>query len=138
MIGYYLSKLKLVDQGMGPMWRHRMQELENCEFRGGGVRTGEDGTPVHACTLCVVDEIDHTRYRNDPEILPLPSSELSVKLGSIGTEEKLALRAGLEGIGIPAAVVAEQTGNEKTLRTLLVFLGKMNDDLFNIDAFSVY
>ena len=141
MKAFYLAKIKQIESssGLGLVNAHRIVELvPSAEFKGGAIRTDAAGQPVHAYTLCVVDDIDHTRYRSDAEILPLPNTELSVKLGSIGTEEKLAVRQGLLAFGVPAAAVDEQMGNNQTFRTLLTFLGRANDDAFNVDAFALY
>lgn len=141
MKAMYLSKIKQItsSSGLGLVNSHRIAELvPAAEFKGGAIRVDENGQPVHAYSLCVVDDIDHTRYRNDAEILPLPNTELSVKLGSIGTEEKLAVRQGLLTFGVPATAVDEQMGNNQTFRTLLMYLGRANDDAFNVDAFALY
>lgn len=141
MKAFYLAKIKQIESssGLGTINSHRIAELTPlAEFKGGAIRTNASGQPVHAYTLCVVDDIDHTRYRADTEILPLPNTELSVKLGSIGTEEKLAVRQGLLAFGVPATDVDEQMGNNQTFRTLLMFLGRANDDAFNVDAFALY
>lgn len=141
MKAFYLAKIKQIESssGLGLVNSHRIAELSpQAEFKGGAIRTNAQGQPVHAYTLCVIDDIDHTRYRNDAEILPLPNTELSVKLGSIGTEEKLAVRAGLLSFGVPAGDVDVQMGNNETFRSLLMFLGRANDAAFNVDAFALY
>lgn len=138
---FYLSKIKQIESssGLGLVNAHRIVELQPpAEFKGGAIRTNESGQPVHAYTLCVVDDIDHTRYRNDAEILPLPNTELSVKLGSIGTEEKLAVRQGLLSFGVPQVDIDREMENNQTFRSLLTFLGRANDDVFNVDAFALY
>lgn len=142
MKAFYLAKIKQIESssGLGLINSHRIAELvPRVEFKGGAIRTTDPlGQPVHQYTLCVIDDIDHTRYRADAEILPLPNTELSVKLGSIGTEEKLAVRAGLLAFGVPAGDVDAEMGNNQTFRSLLTYLGRANDDAFTVDAFSVY
>lgn len=142
MKAFYLARIQQVEttSGMGTVNTHRIALLSpGVEFKGGAIRTDPtSGAPIHAYTLCVVDDIDHTRYRSDPDILPLPNTELSVKLGSIGTEEKIAVRQGLLAFGVPAADVEVQMGNNESFRSLLTYLGRSNDDVFSVDAFSLY
>lgn len=141
MKAFYLSKIKQIEStsGLGLVNSHRIAELTPpAEFKGGAIRVDSAGQPIHSYSLCVVDDIDHSRYRSDSEILALPNTELSVKLGSIGTEEKLAVRAGLLSFGVPSSEVDEQMGNNQTFRSLLTYLGRANDDVFNVDAFALY
>lgn len=137
---YYLSKIKAVEiPGMGTVYRHRLQELPDVEYLGGEIKTDPNtGLPTEKALLCLVAGAKHSKFKNDPELVPLPMVSHDIKVSSIHTATKLKCKADIKALGLSRQEVEDAFDNADGFKDVVSHFGKKNNDTFNPDDFDLY
>lgn len=137
---YYLSKIKQVqDPNVGPVWRHRLQEIAGVEYLGGEIKVDPaTGKPTEKALLCLVAGTDHTKLKGDPELVPLPMVSHDIKVSSIHTKTKLDCKAAIKTLGFNDQEVEDAMNNSDGFRDLVEHFGRKNNPEFDADSFDLY
>lgn len=137
---YYLSKIKQVeDPAMGPVWLHRLQEIPGVEYLGGEIAVNpQSGVPTQKAMLVLVAGVDHAKFKNDDELVPLPMVSHDIKLASVHTATKLKCKADIKALGFNATEVNDAFNNADGFRDLVEHFGKKNNPDFSADNFDLY
>ena len=136
---YYLSKIKQVnDSSFGMVWKHRLQELPDVGYVGGEIKTDpQTGIPTEKALLVLVGSIDHKKFKNDPELIPLPDVAKDVKVSAIHTATKIKVKDDIAGLGFTPAEIDDVWGNADGMRDVLNHYGKRNVEDFDVDKFDL-
>lgn len=100
----------------------------------GPIETGEDGRPIHANTIVLVNTENHTQLRNDPKIDPMAEYPLDGKISGLSVAAKNMCYASMVKHGF-----STQQLNSTTLgyREVLQEMGRQRSPVFDIDNFDV-
>ena len=138
---FYLSKIRLVESDLGPIYRHRLQdpEFNDLDLQGGSIASDlTTGEPLHPCTLCLVGGIDHRPLMADEELVALPDVTLDSKVSGIQTARKNRAKAEIVArFGYLDADVADVWGNADGLRDVVNHYGRLNHAEFDCDNFDL-
>lgn len=136
----YLAKISVVQHpSLGALAGHEFQHaFPNKDFTIGVVATGPDGEPTQLAALVMVASVDHTPYRGNPNIIPLPFDNKNSTVGATATELRMGARNAVVEMGFDAAQTYALWANTTPVRDLLDFYGKLNDPAFSIDNFDLY
>lgn len=138
---YYLSAIYQATNGMGiPAWTHRVAaHYPGTEYKGGEfINDLTTGAPLHPALLVMISGVDHTIYQNDPQLVPIPDAGLSLGVGSLSVEEKLATKAAIIALGFDADETENLWQNTTGMRAVLNHYGRKNNPDFNANAFDLY
>jgi len=137
---YYLSKIKQVqDPLVGPVWRHRLQEIPGVEYLGGEIKIDPaTGKPTEKALLCLVAGVNHAKFKADPELVGLPLVAHDIKVASIHTKTKLDCKVAIKALGFSDQEVEDAMNNSDGFRDLVEHFGKKNNPDFDADNFDLY
>lgn len=140
---YVLSKIKLVNGPIGPVYRHRLQQVQeerrlNFEYLGGNIKTGPDGKPTEKALLCLIAGNNHAALRDDPELLLLPMISHDIKVSSIHTATKLRAKAAIVAMGHDVLETEVAWDNADGFRDVVEHYGRKNNPAFDADDFDLF
>lgn len=97
------------------------------------ILSGDDGHPVYADCLALVETADHTKLRNAVGVTPMPDFPLDGKLSAIQNGTKNAMMSALGTRGFDTTAL----GNADGYRDVLQSVGRQRDPAFDVDKFNI-
>lgn len=137
---YYLSKIKAVQEGNETFYRHRLQDIDyvDVEYLGGEIKVDQvTGIPTEKALLVLVGGVDHKRFQDDPELVPIPDVALDVKVSATKTLTKLDFKSKAKGLGLANADVDGIVDNADGWRDVVNALGQKNNAAFDCNNFDL-
>lgn len=138
---YYLSKIKAVEMpGMGTVYKHRLQEPQysGVDYVGGEIKVDPaTGIPTEKALLVLVGSINHKRFKDDPELVPLPNVSHDMKVSAIHTKTKLDCKAAIKALGFADQEVEDVFVGADGIRDVLSHFGRKNNESFDCDDFDL-
>lgn len=135
---YYLSKItSAFDPSVGAVVnRHRLQAYPGVDYVGGEIDVNpQTGVPTQKALLVLVGGIDHAKFGNDPNLVPLPQVAIDMKVSSIHTATKLKAKSDVTKLGFTD--VETVWGNADGLRDVINHYGRLNNPNFDAANFDL-
>lgn len=140
---YYLSAIfkdmSIPDFPQG-VWRHRLQTYTGNVLafaNSGEIAVGPDGAPTQKALLVLVDTVDHTIFKGDAGVVPMPDVSLDVKVAAIDTQTKLLFAQGAKALGLDSGAVDGALSNADGLRDTVNYFGRLNNPAFDANNFDL-
>lgn len=135
---YYLSKISLVNESGFQFYRHAAQAYPDIVMEGGDIATDPvTGVPTQPAILVIVSDKDHTKFKNDPGMVPLPIMPAGAKVAATHVKAKTDFRNAAVGLGLTAADIDSVMANADGWADVLDHLGKKNNPVFSYLNFDV-
>lgn len=135
---YYLAKISQVTEGDFTFWRHAGQAYPNIVMEGGDIAVDpQTGRPTQPAILIIVADKDHTKFKADPGMVPLPIMPAGAKVAATHVKAKTDFRNAAVGLGLAAADVDSVLANADGWADVLDHLGKKNNPTFSYLNFDV-
>ncbi len=93
-------------------------------------------SPTLGWCLALIDDSNHSRYRDKPGVVAVPDGGLDNDLGAIGGEPRAHFRDGLQSLGCDLPTFFSNPGSH-TLRQALDTLGTQIRPDFNVETMPV-
>lgn len=136
---YYLSKIKqVIDPSIGPVWKHRLQEIPNIDYVGGEIKTDPvTGIPTEKALLVLVGSIKHKTLKEDPELIALPAVAHDMKVSAVHGPTKIKCKDAMVAMGFTRAEIDNIWSGADGIRDVLEHFGKRNNPVFSCDDFDL-
>lgn len=139
---YYLSKIfqdTAGTYGLPGAWMHRLQTYPDRDYVGGEIAVNPTtGVPTEKALLVLVGGRHHAAIAADHDLVALPDVPLDMKVGSIHTPTKLAVKAKIRTrLGFSQVEVDDLWDNADGIRDVINHYGRRNNPSFDANDFDL-
>lgn len=139
---YYLSKIfqdTAGTYGLPGAWMHRLQTYADRDYVGGEIKVDpQTGVPTEKALLVLVGGKHHAAIAADQDMVALPDVPLDMKVASIHTPTKLAVKNKIRAkLGLLGAEVDDVFDNADGFRDVINHYGRKNNPTFDANDFDL-
>jgi hypothetical protein len=128
---YFLAPILLLNDGEFDYYASKIQTYSGIQYDLGVIPSNEDGTPVLAWTIALLDTAAQVRVADDTGITPLPLVGYSTLISALDSGEYAAVEAACTGYGIDISSIQ----STDTFGDLVALLAQLTYPVFSVNNY---